>query len=470
VKLYGRFTLAAIVWGALTFGAVYPWAYWPLVTFCALLGVLGLRTKDDYSGWLRWLAAALALVAVVAVLQLIPLPRAVLLTLSPATDRFLQEYILGYAAQPLPSHPISVAPEQTIRGLVLFVGFSLFLLGVVRGLPLASVENLVRRLTIFAVGLATFAVVQHAASGEDGTQLVYGFWKPRNPGTIFGPFINRNHFAGWMVMAAPLALGLALGILDRSRPRSRNSWGTWSGWLASTDGNRFLLAIIAALAMGASIVISGSRSGMTTFIVSIGVVLIFVWRAFVVRFRSGVLLAVTAIALIAIVFSWAGLEAAVGRFASVSEDASASSRIEAWRDTVRIIRDFPILGVGLNGYGTAMLVYQSGDRRLFYREAHNDYLQILSEGGVVFGLAAVLVIGIIASQVRTRFRERRDTPMVGWIRAGAVASLAGIAAQSLIEFSLQMPGNTTLFLVVVAIAVHRPIRSVRSLAHQRRAA
>ncbi len=470
MKLYGRFTLAAIVWGALTFGAVYPWTYWPLVSVCALLGVLGLRNTDAYTGWLRWLAAALAIIAAVALTQLIPLPRAMLLTLSPATDRFLQEYILGYAAQPLPSHPISLAPQQTVRGLVLFTGFSLFLLGLVRGLPTVSVENLVRRLTIFAVGLAVFAVVQHAASGENGTELVYGFWKPRNPGTIFGPFINRNHFAGWMVMAAPLALGLAVGILDRSRPRNRNTWSAWSGWLASTDGNRFVLTLVATLAMGASIVISGSRSGMTSFVVSIAVMLILVWRAFVVRFRSGVLLAVAAMALLAIVFSWAGLEAAVGRFASVSEDASASSRVEAWRDTIRIIRDFPLLGVGLNGYGTAMLVYQSGDRRLFYREAHNEYLQILAEGGIAFGLAAALLIGVMAWQIRTRFREGRDTPMIGWIRSGAVASLAGIAAQSLIEFSLQMPGNTALFLVIAAIAVHRPLRSVRALTHQRRVA
>jgi hypothetical protein len=113
VKHYGRFTLAAIIWGTLTFGAVYPWAYWPLVTACALLGALGLRTEDPHSGWLRWLAAALALVALIAVVQLIPLPRNLLMTLGPSTDRFLHEYILGYAAQPLPSHPLSLAPGAT---------------------------------------------------------------------------------------------------------------------------------------------------------------------------------------------------------------------------------------------------------------------------------------------------------------------------------------------------------------------
>jgi O-antigen ligase len=433
-----------------------------------VLGLLGLRTEDSHSGWLRWLAASLALVAVVAIVQLIPLPRGLLLALGPGTDRFLQEFILGYAAQPLPAHPLSVAPANTVRGLALFLGFSIFLLGLIRRLPHVNLENLVRRLLIFAALLAVFAVVQRAGSGKNGTELVYGFWKPNGPGTIFGPFINRNHFAGWMVMAAPLAIGFAMGVLDRSRPSSPGGWAVWSRWLASADGSRFLLSMLAVLAMGASIVISGSRSGMASFIVGVVVSVIFVWRAFFQRVRSALVLMIAAAALVMVVFSWAGLEAAVGRFATASEDAS--DRIGAWRDTVRIIRDFPIFGVGLNGYGTAMLVYQSGDRHLYYKEAHNDYLQILAEGGVLFGVASALVIAIIGSQIRKRFQEERDLPMTGWIRAGAVAALASIAAQSLLEFSLQMPGNTTFFLVVVALAVHRPRRSVRSLRQQERAA
>jgi hypothetical protein len=468
VRHYGRFTLAAIIWGALTFGAVYPWAYWPLVTACALIGVLGLRADDPYSGWLRWLAAAFGAVALVAAVQLVPLPRSVLLTIGPSTDRFLHEYLLGYASQPLASHPLALAPANTVRGLALFAGFSLFLLGLIRGLPHVSVENLVRRVTIVGVLLAVFAIVQRAGSGENGTVLVYGFLKPNGPGTIFGPFINRNHYAGWMVMAAPLAFGYAIGLLDRTRPRSRGGWAAWSLWLASPDGSRFLLVLLAVTVMGASIVISGSRSGMATFIVAIAVAVVFIARAFVERLRSALVLAAAAAALVIIVFSWAGLESAVGRFSTASLDAT--ERIGAWRDTVRIIRDFPVFGVGLNGYGTAMLVYQSGDRRLFYKEAHNDYLQVLAEGGVLFGVAAVAAIGIIAFQTHRRFQEGRDPPMTGWLRAGAVAALAGIAAQSLIEFSLQMPGNTTLFLVLVAVAVHRPIRSVRSIGRQRQAA
>lgn len=466
MRHYGRLTLAAIIWGVLTFGGVYPWAYWPLVAGCALLGLVGLRVEDGPT-WIRWLALPLVCIALVSAFQLVPLPRNLLLMLGPSTDQFLREHILGYALSPPPSHPLSVAPQNTVRGLLLLIGFSVFLLGLIRGLPHSNVENLVRRLTLFGVGLAVFAVVQRAASGSEGTQLVYGFWKPNAPGNIFGPFINRNHFAGWMLMAAPIAFGYALGLLDRGRPKT-DGWGSWSRWLGSSEGSRSILALLAVLAMGASIVISGSRSGMVSFVVAIAVGTAFVWRAFFSRARSALALTVAAAMLVLAVFAWAGFGAAVNRFATASEDAG--NRIGAWRDTIRIVRDFPIFGVGLNGYGTAMLVYQSGDRRLFYKEAHNDYLQIAAEGGLLFAVPAALAITIIAVQIRGRFREGRDPPMTGWIRAGAVTALAGIGVQSLIEFSLQMPGNTTLFLVLIAIAVHRPIRSVRSLAHQRRAA
>ncbi|MGH9200947.1 MAG: O-antigen ligase family protein, partial [Vicinamibacterales bacterium] len=245
-------------------------------------------------------------------------------------------------------------------------------------------------------------------------------------------------------------------------------WASLSRWFGSAEGSQFILPMLAALAMGASIAISGSRSGMASFVVAVIVSAAFVWSRFFRSMRSALLMAAVAAALVLAVFAWTGLEAAVGRFATATQDAGG--RISAWRDTTRIIRDFPIFGVGLNAYGTAMLVYQSGDRRLFYKEAHNDYLQIVAEGGLLLAVPAVMAIAIVAYQIRARFHEGRDPPMTRWIRTGAVAGLAAIAAQSLIEFSLQMPGNTVLFLVLVAIAVHRSRRSVHAISQHRHAA
>lgn len=463
---YGRLVLAVIVWGAVTFGAVYDWAYWPLAIACALLGVAGLRSEAPESSWLRWLALLLAVITAGAAFQLLPLPRSVVLQLQPATDRFLSNFLLGYAANPSPTLPLSIDPAKTAIGLTLLMAFSLFLIGLIRHIPHTSAENLARRLTILAAVMAAFAVAQKALSGPDGTEKIYGFWRPYSPGNPFGPFVNRNHFAGWMLLAAPVAAGYALGLFERARPRGRGL-ERWRRWVGSPEGSQAIVVVLAVLSMGASIVVSGSRSGMIGFLVAVVVTSVFIWRRFAKRRRS-TLFVVAGVALAVGLVLWsAGLQSVVLRFATASDDVGG--RLSAWRDTERIIRDFPYFGTGIDAYGTAMLLYQTGDRHFFYREAHNDYLQIAAEGGAMVAVPALLIGTLLAVQIHRRFAERRDPVMTWWIRAGAVAALAGIATQSAVEFSLQMPGNAALFLVVLALAVHRPLLSVHALAARRAA-
>jgi O-antigen ligase len=129
--------------------------------------------------------------------------------------------------------------------------------------------------------------------------------------------------------------------------------------------------------------------------------------------------------------------------------------VSAWRDTAAIIRDFPVVGTGFGGYGTAMLVYQTSGRQSIYVQAHNEYLQVLAEGGALVAVPAGIVLALVLASVRHRLRGRDDLATY-WLRAGAIAGLAGIAAQSLMEFSLQMPGNTLMFAFLLAVALHRP--------------
>ena len=123
MKFYGRFLLVVVIWGALAFGAVYPWAYWPLVIACTGMGLWGAQADAKDAGWQRWFAGSLAVVALGAIVQLIPLPRPLLLVLGPSTDKFLAEFSLSYAANP-GSHALSIAPERTQISLALFAGFA----------------------------------------------------------------------------------------------------------------------------------------------------------------------------------------------------------------------------------------------------------------------------------------------------------------------------------------------------------
>jgi O-antigen ligase len=102
-----------------------------------------------------------------------------------------------------------------------------------------------------------------------------------------------------------------------------------------------------------------------------------------------------------------------------------------------------------------MLVYQTNDRRFIYAQTHNDYLQVLVEGGILVAVPALVASVMVVTRIRRRLQARDDRPFTRWIRLGAVAGLIGIAAQSLVEFSLQMPGNTMLFAFLLAVALHR---------------
>ncbi len=92
------------------------------------------------------------------------------------------------------------------------------------------------------------------------------------------------------------------------------------------------------------------------------------------------------------------------------------------------------------------------------QQAHNDYLQLAVEGGLLVIVPWLLAGALVARRIARRLVEPQDE-MTWWIRMGAVASICGIAVQELSDFSLQIPGVALLFATCVALAIHEPVRS-----------
>lgn len=453
-RRFGRALVATLAWGVLSFGAVYPWAYWPLAVACTALGIWGIvATQAWRDRRTLQLAAVLGVVGLAIAVQLITLPYSWLASLSPGVDRYLRGYHVAY--HPSAVHSLSIDPLATATTLALFFALAVFLLGISRGVRHVGLDWLSTQLMGLGVGLAVVGVVQKAFSVPDDP-MVYGFWKPQQGGSPFGPFINRNHFAGWMVMTLPLVLAYTCAVFEMSR-RPRRSGGLRNvfPWLATVDANRFVLLAVASLVMGMSLALTGSRSGVASFGVALAVLGWFVLR----RLSRGVLrwalVAGFSVLLVGSV-GWAGIDRTVDRFGRAP--AELEGRFSAWRDTQQIIADFPVFGTGLGTYGQAMLLYQTRGRDAMYAEAHNDYIQLAAEGGLIVGVPVLVMLGTMALTVRRRFRSGDDDPMTSWLRAGSLAGIAGIAAQSIVEFSLQMPGNAAMFALLLALALHRPSR------------
>ena len=291
----------------------------------------------------------------------------------------------------------------------------------------------------------------------DPVRKVYGLWETINKDTTpFGPFVNRNHFAGWMLLALPIAIGYFCALVARGMRGVRPTFRDRVLWFSSSDASRVILVGLAVLVMGLSLVTTLSRSGTTCFLLALAISAWFVLRRQAAGSRRHVTLIYVAVVAVFSV-GWAGLDAVVEHFNHAPEDFW--SRFAVWTDAWSIHHAFPWIGSGLNTFGTATLFYQSSLFETHHVEAHNDYVQLLSEGGVLIAGVAVIAIVLLAREVRRRFAENADDTLTYWLRVGAATGLVAIAFQEVVEFSLQMPGIAALFAVVAGIAIHKPPRA-----------
>jgi O-antigen ligase len=446
-------TVLIVAWGALAFGAVYAWAYGPLLVACGITGALGLfeRGRQMPRASRRMLLGLLVVLAAAGV-QLLPLAPGTLEAISPGTPEFLRNFDLRYAVEPS-AHPLSINPPQTVRGLVFLAAFTLLLAGLARSLSRSRVRTLTVALVVFGTALALIGIVQKAVLGDHVYMgmKIYGFWTPESKLVVpFGPYVNRNHFAGWMLMGLPLAIGYLCALFEQGVQRTTN-WRSRLLWLSTPAGGGALLVLTACLLMSVSLVMSMSRSGMAGF--ALAAVLIGGRLLLALRGAAARLVAVVALALLVIVPAVSiGVDPMMERL-STDPRGSAATRLRVWTDSRAIIRDFPLTGTGLNTFGTATVLYHNGSREVVFQEAHNDYLQLLAEGGLLLAVPILVVVVLFVTAVRKRLRED-DNRVSFWIRFGAIAGLLAIALQSLVEFSLQMPGNAAMFVVLAAISLH----------------
>jgi O-antigen ligase len=212
------------------------------------------------------------------------------------------------------------------------------------------------------------------------------------------------------------------------------------------------------MVMALSLVLTMSRSGMMAFVASLVITGWLVARVFdsrPQRIGAGICLA----AVVVVVVGWAGPDVIASRFSS-ADWGEFNSRRGAWLDALGVTRDFPVAGTGANTYWAAALFYQRHELTHYFAQAHNDYLQVAAEGGLLLTLPALVCVTLFVRDVVRRMGDERGTT-AWWLRAGAVTSLIAIALQESVDFSLQMPGNAALFAAVCAIALHRPPPTTR---------
>jgi hypothetical protein len=399
----------------------------------------------------RALSLALAAIGIAILLQLFPLPIGLHARLSPAAAALLPDLDFAYASGEKAYRELSIVPSSTWTALALFGSFALLLLGASRLLATSGSRQVAQGLAVIGVVVAFAGIIQKPL--YDGA--IYGFWVPEQPRVEpFGPFVNKNHFAGWILLALPVVLALVCAGIQRSMQGLKPGWRYRVLWLSSPEASRLILLAAGAGVMGLALVLTMSRSGISALMLALLLTGWFVIRGVRDRSRKAagaaylLLLAVTLVA-------WIGADTIVTRFSKVNW-SEFNNRRGIWVETWSIASAFPLTGSGINSSDTLGTYYQKPESRVRVGEAHNDYLQLAAEGGSLVGVPILVCLVIFVREVRRRALSDEPGSTSWWVRRGAITALVAIALQETVEFSLQMPGNAALFAIICAFAIHRP--------------
>jgi len=284
--------------------------------------------------------------------------------------------------------------------------------------------------------VAAFAVLQGIAPNGK----LYWIWQLEQGGSIYGPYVNHNHYAGLMEMLLPFPLVLAATHF--------------------TDGKRKLAVAAIAALMAGSIFLSGSRGGMLAFVAQMMVLGVLLIGKREGSWKQPLMLGAF-LALVIVFLVWMGSNELTQRLVSIHSEAreeiNGGVRLSIDRDCLRMLGKRPILGWGLGTFPIVYPEFRSFYSTFFVNQAHNDYLQLLVETGLTGFSIAICFLVLVFRQAAGKLRNWTETAS-GAMTMAALLGCVGILVHSFLDFNLQIPANAALFYVLCAVAASAPLQ------------
>ena len=399
---------AVLLLGPLAFGAVEPWSIFALEA-CAVL-LLALWTFRQWSK------------AVFAISDH-PLyrPMAAFFVL------VLVQWTFGTTAY----------RHATYTHLLLYAAYGMLVFIVTQTLHRASQFELMAKLfSGYGAIVAAFAVLQGLAPNGK----IYWIWGLEQGGSIYGPYVNHNHYAGLMEMLLPFPLVLAATHL--------------------TNGNRKVVVAGIAALMAGSIFLSGSRGGMAAFVAEMVVLAVFMLRKREGSWKQPLMLGAF-LAMVIVFLLWIGGNELTQRLVSIHSEAreelSGGVRLTIDRDCFHMWTKRPLLGWGLGSFPIVYPEFRSFYTTFFVNQAHNDYLQLLVETGLAGCCIAAWFLVVVIRRAAGKLKNWTETAS-GALTVAALLGCMGILVHSFLDFNLQIPANAALFYVLCAVAASAPLQ------------
>lgn len=481
-----RWGLVALIgFTPFAFGTVEPWSIllmeWSIIT---LLLLHAARRAWDISlerprrRRTTGLEGPLVAFLVLGAAQTIPMPLTWIERLSPgsavsyrpmdlraATEAERTGVTAGLGADPLLDatppgrRPVSLNPGETWSRVRLVASLAaLFFLVVGWVDRVDRVVFLVRSVTIAGFLVAVQGLVQYLT--WNGKIL----WiRKVPPSAAFGPFVNHNHFAGYIGMVIPLALSFAVYIVgdqrkidesaavgdlstrDRARIGDSTVVGRWS---------RGVLVLFATVILVVALLLSLSRGGLVSMLTGSGLLVSMLARRRGLPFRAWAVAGVLVLLVVGLV-AWIGAGTVTKRIRTLGTFESEGTlryRMVVWRSVIQHVPEYLWVGSGLGTFESSFAPYLPPGSTKRWDKAHNDYLQLLWESGVV-GSAIVLIAGVIFIRRYWWPGARGFRDPVGLLGTGMAAALLTIGLHSLVDFNLQIGANAFLCVLVGGLLV-----------------
>ena len=274
--------------------------------------------------------------------------------------------------------------------------------------------------------VAVFGILQHLTFNGK----LYWFREMHYGGIPFGPYVNRNHFAGFAELVIPASLvPLVLGKVRRER------------W--------FAVGLLALLPLGA-LFLSASRGG----IISLAAELSMLTLLPLLRRTGGKhVLAGAAVLLFALILvSWLGVRQIIERFSSMqSLEVTSGKRASMRLDTWHIFREHPWTGTGLGTLQTVFPAYETQYDAKVVNHSHNDYLEALAEtGSAGAACCAWFLVALFFHSLRRMLLL--DKSFSAALHLSGLVACTGFLVHSLVDFNLHIPGNALLFFLMANLA------------------
>jgi O-antigen ligase len=285
-------------------------------------------------------------------------------------------------------------------------------------------------LVIFGFLVSVFGILQHLTFNGK----LYWFREMHYGGIPFGPYVNRNHFAGFAELFIPAALvPLMLAKVRRER--------------------LFIVGLFAAVSIGA-LFLAASRGGIVSFAVEM--VIVVVWMS-IKRVGARQMLGGAAVLVAALLMvSWLGVKQITQRFSGMQAlEVASGKRASMRRDTWRIFVEHPWMGTGLGTLQTVYPPYETLYDGRIVNHSHNDYLEALAETGIAGGLCCALFLGVLLFHSLQQLSRSKSSSFSWVLNLSGFVACAGFLVHSFVDFNLHLPTNALLFFLMATLATSR---------------